>query len=368
MTNKDYNVVYSPGGTEIEIDCAAKDVVVIDGGDDVVYATFKFINMDKSILTRIIVTGGLSIPIPDYGPKGVEYIGCIMNRRITIDCSVNALETIDLDDDRHFVQIQFINTDKSILTNLAIYNGENIKFVTPPPETLEHLTLVCCMNLMDKLGENFKTLFPNLKTLIHDDALVSKLPTLPDSLLYLQCINGELETFPTLPPNIRVVKLPFNKLTKLGELPSSIESLSLEHNDFKTVTIPITLSKLCIEVTDELILPEIVVNLSIINVVDKLTIKHPQHVLTLAVSANQAKKLDLSTFTQLEDLIIGHPVSVMELDLTPLPKLTSLYCPTHLLCQLGGSTKYINGSSVHTRLKTHYNPPAKRTPWNITKH
>jgi hypothetical protein len=66
---------------------------------------------------------------------------------------------------------------------------------------------------------------------------LTKLPTLPDNLLELNCNNNKLTSLPTLPDNLQILKCEYSKLRSLPKLPNSLVFLYCTDN--KLTSLPI---------------------------------------------------------------------------------------------------------------------------------
>ena len=68
------------------------------------------------------------------------------------------------------------------------------------------------------------------------------LPTLPPTLIELDCSNNTLISLPDLPSNLKVLNCAVNELTSLGTLPSNLKVLLCSYNKLTDIPdIPLTL-------------------------------------------------------------------------------------------------------------------------------
>jgi hypothetical protein len=74
---------------------------------------------------------------------------------------------------------------------------------------------------------------------------LTTLPTLPDTLIHLDCSFNNLTTLPTLPKTLKYLYCFYNNLTSLPTLPKSLVCLCCLNNELTTIPIiPITLVEL----------------------------------------------------------------------------------------------------------------------------
>ena len=125
--------------------------------------------------------------------------------------------------------------------------------VLPPlPQNLVKLSLGCCFDLK-KLPElpnslteltysncgqlEITKLHEGLKTFVCNESRLTKLPNLPDSLEHLQFYDNNISEIPNIPRNLKKLYCPHNKLNSIPELPKTVKSINCRYNNLASFPI-----------------------------------------------------------------------------------------------------------------------------------
>jgi Leucine-rich repeat (LRR) protein len=113
-----------------------------------------------------------------------------------------------------------------------IIKNYNLDEVLTLPPQLEVLTVV---------GSKYRNILPDvlpssLIALNLYNVYATYLPELPSSLAVLRCHNEPLgpglTSLPALPESLKILDVQGNSITKLGKMPSKLERLNCDQNDF----------------------------------------------------------------------------------------------------------------------------------------
>jgi Leucine-rich repeat (LRR) protein len=156
--------------------------------------------------------------------------------------SVSNKNIANLSGIQYFTSLTYLNCGDNSLTSIptlpnsiTYLNCFNNTHITSLPTLPSSLTYLDC-------SDNFLTSLPllpsSLDTLNCNSNSLTGLPALPSSLIYLACSQNALASLPTLPSALTYLNCDGTSLTSLPELPNSLVTLFCEANIFCFPTFP----------------------------------------------------------------------------------------------------------------------------------
>jgi uncharacterized repeat protein (TIGR01451 family) len=245
-----------------------------------------------------------------------------------------------------------MNGNQMDTTCSQIINEDTLDFSYDSPNDLtgvEHfinlISLKCTNNLF---LSSLPTLPNSLIELDCSNNILESLPQLPSSLQYLKCTDNLLSSLPSLPTSLLKLQCDFNQITNLPELPSSLVFLSCSSNSLTSLPIlPISLQTIGCNSNFLTVLPELPLNIDTLYCSDNLITSLPtlpNSLLILYCSGNQLTNLPtlpnslnklFCFYNQLNNLptlpVFLNELSCYNNQLTNLPELP--YGLTRLNCR-----------------------------------
>lgn len=274
-------------------------------------------------------------------------------KRIIINCSTNPFIEIEVDPEG--TQVEFRGVDNSILNELIFTGCDNIHLINIPPTTIKTLMFDDSGAILTKWDDKFKTFFPNLTTLKIVGDEIEELPDLPNGLTYLEVSSAGLEVWPKVGEGLHTLILNSNGLEEVGYVPNSLDKLDISDNCIEELTLDRNLITLLVDSLEYLKLDGVIANLVIEGSdLGNLQIAEPGHIQRLHMEAKLFNRMSSDTLTRFNGLLElwlfnFFENDTLEVDLSPLPKLTTLYATPRISFIPCSTLQYVNGASFKSR-------------------
>jgi len=195
-------------------------------------------------------------------------------------------------------------------------NTENPEFKIPP-ETVTSLSITNCQNT--RIPKDLRH-YTNLKNFHIVDVYMPCLPLLSNTVETICCVNNNLTTINHLPENLVSLRICYNFIKVLPELPTTVTTLRLSCNAIHQLPLTFHEGLEYVDVAYNLVkvlpdtLPESLTTLDIVgNMVERLPPRCGANLRTLKCSSNRIRELPpdfANTYAGLEELnILNNPVA-----------------------------------------------------------